>query len=995
MGRTKPLFSLGSTQVVGQKEIALYPLVDENYYEASRLLDLAAEASISNGIRSKNPKAPATPTLKAPAPIVVKEKLNIKDIPDAYWKGKRVVLRADLNVPLKPFDDSRIQAEIPNIKYLLERGARVILSSHLGKTGEGKLLVEQVHPRLEELLGQKVIMGPVEGKTVAGDEAKRLADGLKDGEVLLLENLRLYAEDGEEANDPRFAERLAALGDIFVYDAYGTAHRSHASTVGITNYLTSVAGLLLTKEIDNLKYTIDPERPNAVIMGGAKISDKIEVINALLEKMDVIMIGGGMANTFLKAYKNTNVQSSLVDDKSLIIARYLIEEAKRRGKEILLPVDVIAASKFTKDEKETVDTKVIDLEKGETLPEGWTILDIGPRTIENYKNKLRGARIVIWNGPVGYAEHPQFRAGTYELAKLLINEQLNTRVIVGGGDSIAVFSKAVEEGVISQQNIDRDNVLLSTGGGATLEFLAKGTLPAINALTSKAVGKARFGETDKAISLGKTLFTPDGRRFIARKDAEAPVAKNDLRTLSAGTWREALENLEWKEIRDGNGVVFESLLTQVGDVRLATPLHVVKKFSDPVMFNTHLVVSLLDEHFVQAGNYTTSHVPAPLIDVKGGYVYIYAEGREGFNWSFIVQDKENGVERQHIELEEWNTFNALFAALDMPVGRDITTPEDMNVSQNIIEQDTGVDHFAEKRPKNWMWIDVAGMGSLAINRNEKLRQFIIDNGGDIANSIGENKYNLLKMLVSAGPSTEESLETFRRSLDEMISERLKDELLQTYGKTSLLTASSGYPVEKPAAIEEKEIEKDIATASGRGPGVGTTENGHVQETALAAHVLLSSPDTDTAYRQRVVHELVYALMRYSEQLSPEEYIDVRTMKFIISVLDGTRKPEYAPIIAVLTQYSDQIDQTNLPGALKEALLATESETGLNLTTSDEDMKRIERKQMINEQLVSAQSIIPAAIIEAAASKELLCKVSSHIMISPFSNKRAGRELPVM
>ncbi|MBU0881234.1 MAG: phosphoglycerate kinase, partial [Candidatus Omnitrophica bacterium] len=435
MGRTKPLFSLGSTQVVGQKEIALYPLVDENYYEASRLLDLAAEASISNGIRSKNPKAPATPTLKAPAPIVVKEKLNIKDIPDAYWKGKRVVLRADLNVPLKPFDDSRIQAEIPNIKYLLERGARVILSSHLGKTGEGKLLVEQVHPRLEELLGQKVIMGPVEGKTVAGDEAKRLADGLKDGEVLLLENLRLYAEDGEEANDPRFAERLAALGDIFVYDAYGTAHRSHASTVGITNYLTSVAGLLLTKEIDNLKYTIDPERPNAVIMGGAKISDKIEVINALLEKMDVIMIGGGMANTFLKAYKNTNVQSSLVDDKSLIIARYLIEEAKRRGKEILLPVDVIAASKFTKDEKETVDTKVIDLEKGETLPEGWTILDIGPRTIENYKNKLRGARIVIWNGPVGYAEHPQFRAGTYELAKLLINEQLNTRVIVGGGDS--------------------------------------------------------------------------------------------------------------------------------------------------------------------------------------------------------------------------------------------------------------------------------------------------------------------------------------------------------------------------------------------------------------------------------------------------------------------------------------------------------------------------------------------------------------------------------
>ncbi len=395
--------------------------------------------------------------------------MNKMTVRDIDVTGKRVLVRVDFNVPLDAktgaiTDDSRIQATLPTIKYLVERKARVILMSHLGRP-KGKAMKEfslaPVAERLSQILGQPVKFAA----DCIGPEVEKSVAALKAGEVLLLENLRFHAE--EEAGNADFAKALARLGDIFVNDAFGTSHRAHASVVGITKYLPAVAGLLLEKEINTLGNLLkNPEHPFVAIFGGAKVSDKVGILKNIMGKVDCLLIGGGMAVTFLKA-KSYRVGTSAVEVESIDIAADLIKQTEKSGVRLVLPVDVMVAEEI--DSKATGKTVPVD-----AIPADKKIVDIGPKTIEVFRKELEKSRTVFWNGPVGVQEISHFARGTETLVRLL--PKLKAKTIVGGGSTAEVI------GALGLYN---KMTFVSTGGGASLEFLGGKQLPGVISLLDK------------------------------------------------------------------------------------------------------------------------------------------------------------------------------------------------------------------------------------------------------------------------------------------------------------------------------------------------------------------------------------------------------------------------------------------------------------------------------------------------------------------------------
>ncbi len=391
-----------------------------------------------------------------------------KTIKDVDLKGKRVLIRVDFNVPLDDklniTDDIRIRAALPTIKYAIDNGAKVILMSHLGRP-DGKVVdsmrLTPVAERLEKLLGRQV----VKTDDCIGDAVKAAVDAMKPGDVVLLENLRFHAE--EEKNDLAFAKELASLGDLFVNDAFGTAHRAHASTEGVTKYLPSVAGFLLEKEIQYLGSAVDdPRRPFVAILGGAKVKDKIKVIDNLLNKVDALLIGGGMAYTFLKA-KGDSIGSSKLDKDGFETAKAALDKAAKKNVALVLPVDHVIADKFDAN----ANSKIVD----GNIPDGWMALDIGPKTIKLFEDKLKGSKTVIWNGPLGVFEMDKFAKGTSDIAKFLAGLK-DCSTIIGGGDTAAAMKKFKLENKMTH---------ISTGGGASLEYLEGTGLPGIDALQDK------------------------------------------------------------------------------------------------------------------------------------------------------------------------------------------------------------------------------------------------------------------------------------------------------------------------------------------------------------------------------------------------------------------------------------------------------------------------------------------------------------------------------
>lgn len=388
-----------------------------------------------------------------------------KTLKDVNFKGKKTLVRVDFNVPLedgKITDDTRIEAALPTIKYLIEEGARVILMSHLGRP-KGKavdsLRLDPVAKRLADILGQEVS----KVDDCVGDEVKKAVETLQDGDVLLLENTRFHAE--EKANDPEFAKELASVADIFVSDAFGAAHRAHASTVGVTEYIPSVAGFLMQRELNALGDVMqNPESPFVAIMGGAKVSDKIGVIRNLMKKVDYLLVGGGIANTFLRA-SGYETGKSLVEEDKLDLAKDLLKEAEEKSVEIVLPIDVIVADKFDKN----ADSKVVAVDE---IPADWQSLDSGgPETIAKYTEIIKNSRTVIWNGPLGVFEFDKFAKGTNAIAQALADS--NAKTIIGGGDSAAAIKKAGLEDKMTH---------ISTGGGASLMFFEGKPLPGVEAL---------------------------------------------------------------------------------------------------------------------------------------------------------------------------------------------------------------------------------------------------------------------------------------------------------------------------------------------------------------------------------------------------------------------------------------------------------------------------------------------------------------------------------
>ena len=393
---------------------------------------------------------------------------NKKTIEDIDVSGKKVLVRCDFNVPLDEnkniTDETRINAALPTIKYLLEHKAAVILCSHLGRPkGEFnmKYSLAPVAKRLSEKLGFEVKLA----KDVIGPDAKKLAAEVKPGEAVLLENVRFHAE--EEKNDPAFAKELASMADIYVSDAFGTVHRAHASTAGVAQYLPAVAGFLIGKELNFLgKAVTDPERPFVAILGGAKVKDKIGVITNLIEKVDTLLIGGGMAYTFMKA-TGGEIGNSLCDDERLGLALELLDKAKAKGVKLLLPIDNVCGKEFSNDTEQMI------CESGK-IPEGWEGLDIGPKTVELFSKEIKAARTVVWNGPMGVFEMPNFAKGTLAIATAMAESDATT--IIGGGDSAAAVTQMGLAGKMSH---------ISTGGGASLEFLEGKTLPGVAALNDK------------------------------------------------------------------------------------------------------------------------------------------------------------------------------------------------------------------------------------------------------------------------------------------------------------------------------------------------------------------------------------------------------------------------------------------------------------------------------------------------------------------------------
>ncbi len=394
---------------------------------------------------------------------------NKKTILDVDVAGKKILLRCDFNVPQDKetgaiTSDKRIVAALPTIRCLLEKKAAVIACSHLGKPkGEwkAKLSLAPVAQRLSELLGQEVIFA----KDIVGEDARAKAAALQGGQIMLLENLRF--DPREEKNDPEFARELASMAELYVSDAFGTVHRAHASTAGVAAYLPAVSGLLVAKELEIMGGALnDPKRPFVAVLGGAKVSDKIGVINNLLDKADTIIIGGGMAYTFAKA-QGGSIGKSLCEDDKLDYAREMIEKAKKNGVKLLLPTDTVAADDFSNDARRQVVSTM-------SIPDGWEGMDIGPDTIKIFCDAVKGAGTVVWNGPMGVFEFDNFAAGTRAMAQALADSGAVT--IVGGGDSAAA---------VEQMGFADRITHISTGGGASLEFLEGLELPGVACLLDK------------------------------------------------------------------------------------------------------------------------------------------------------------------------------------------------------------------------------------------------------------------------------------------------------------------------------------------------------------------------------------------------------------------------------------------------------------------------------------------------------------------------------
>jgi phosphoglycerate kinase len=398
--------------------------------------------------------------------------MNTLTIDDILLKGKRVLVRVDFNVPMTPdgkvADDKRIIESLPTIRKILSQGASVILMSHLGRP-KGRINPEFSLKPVAEYLGGLINHPVIFAKDCIGPDAKSVIERVKPGDVVMLENLRFHPE--EEDNDEAFAKELASYGDVYVNDAFGTAHRAHASTEGVTHFLRpSVAGYLMKKEIDYLTSAVaNPARPYVAILGGAKISGKIDVIRNLLPKIDALVIGGGMAFTFLRA-QGLEIGDSMVEEEKLELAKSLLEEMKASKKRFILPVDCVIADRFEND----AQRKVVPINK---IPAGWRGLDIGPETVKVINMEIRRAKTIVWNGPMGVFEMPNFANGTLEVARLMAEAtKAGAKTIVGGGDSAAAVAKAGFETQISH---------VSTGGGASLEFLEGKILPGVAALQSR------------------------------------------------------------------------------------------------------------------------------------------------------------------------------------------------------------------------------------------------------------------------------------------------------------------------------------------------------------------------------------------------------------------------------------------------------------------------------------------------------------------------------
>ena len=394
--------------------------------------------------------------------------MSKKTIRDIDVSGKKVLVRCDFNVPMDEnqniTDNRRIVAALPTIKYLIEQECKIVLCSHLGRPkGEFKkeFSLAPVAVELSKQLGQEVLMA----KDVIGEDAKRLSENLQPGQVMLLENVRFHKEETD--NDPEFAKKLASYGEIFVNDAFGTAHRAHASTEGVAHYIPAVSGFLIEKELKFLGEALEnPERPFVSILGGSKVSDKIAVIDSLLEKVNVLLIGGGMAYTFFKAL-GYSVGNSICEDDKIDLAKELMEKAKNKGVNLMLPVD----TKIGKEYKEDTESKTV---KYTEIPADWEGFDIGEETIKMFSDELRKAKTVVWNGPLGLFEFDQFAIGTNSIAKVL--SEIDATTIIGGGDSAAAIEKA---GMADKMTH------ISTGGGASLEFLEGKKLPGIECLLDK------------------------------------------------------------------------------------------------------------------------------------------------------------------------------------------------------------------------------------------------------------------------------------------------------------------------------------------------------------------------------------------------------------------------------------------------------------------------------------------------------------------------------